>query len=82
MIDIRFFLLLVAWVLLVIGFSIKSYPVTAIAGMFLMVLGVHFVAYGLPHVESSLLLNSLSFVNIAVGGFVFVKGTWEQYKNY
>jgi hypothetical protein len=82
MMDIRYFLVLVGWVLLLVGFWSKKYPIAAFAGMMLMVIGVHIVIYGLPEIQDTFLLTSLALVQITVGGYVFVRGTWEQYKNY
>ncbi len=79
MIDVRFFLVLLGWIILVIGFYFRDYPITTMSSMWLMVLGVYLVRFGLPDVNFTFLTMGLGLVHIGIGGYVFLRGTWEQY---
>lgn len=81
MLEIRYFLIIIAWVMLFIGFYYKNYVITVLGGVFIAILGIHLYRFGLLGV-GTFLLTTLALVHVLIGSYVFIKGTWEQYKDY
>ena len=79
--DWIYVLILVAWVLLLIGFFYKDYTIGAIASMFLMVLGIFIAVNGLPNVELWL-YTSLGIIHVLTGGYILVRGSVEEFEDF
>jgi len=73
-------LILIAWVLVILGFHYKEYVFGALGAIFLMALGVYIALNGITDVNN-LATQTLAVVQIAVGAYVLIKGSAEQYKN-
>lgn len=83
MIDINmlYILIFLAWIMLLIGFKYKDYPIGAISAIFLMILGIYIMIYSLDGVQDWF-TNGIATIHICVGGYVLIRGTWENYKNF
>ena len=77
MIEFIFVAIVLSYLLLVIGFWIKSYPLTVISAMAVMVVGVYIVINGIEQIDN-ILTYGLAVVNIGVGAYVFISGSLEQ----
>ena len=78
--DIIYVLLLVCWGGLVLGFSIKDYAVTSLSSIFLVCWGLNFVLKGVGGVQDWF-TESFAVINIFTGLYIFLRSSWELYKN-
>lgn len=81
MMPFIYLLVLIAWAILIVGFFVKDFPTTAIASIFLMVLGVYIAINGLQGINN-LGTQALAVIHIGLGFYVLVRGSFETYKNY
>jgi len=81
MIDFIYILIMIGWVMLLVSFYYKDYPIGAIGAMLLMAIGVYILYNGLPD-ANDFLNKIIGIIHCGIGGYVFIRGTWEQYKNY
>lgn len=77
MIAIEYFLILLAWILLLVGFYSKSYEISILASMFLIVVGIFLAITGLPSIDG-FLTSSIAAVHILIGVYVLLRGTLQQ----
>ena len=81
MIPYIYLAILVAWAILIFGFVYKDYAITSISSMFLMVLGVYMLSYGIEGISRShLAVLAFGFTHIGVGAYVLIRGAYELYK--
>ena len=81
MIPYIYLAILVAWIILVIGFVYKDYAITALGSILILVLGVYMLIYGINGVSnSSLEVMAFGFTHIGIGAYIFIRGAYELYK--
>ena len=76
--NIFYFIVLLGWVFLILGFAIKSYPITILSAFLIMIFGIYILINGLPSNDFSLLDQGVGFINAGIGGYVALRGTYEQ----
>ena len=73
-------ILLAAYVLLILGFKYREYVFGAIAGILLVVWGIYVIENGLTGLDQWL-YEAIAGIHIMLGLYVFLRGTWEVYKD-
>jgi len=81
MIPFIYLLIFIAWIALIAGFIQKDFSISAIAAMFLMVLGVYTAIYGLEGI-SNFATQALAIIHIGIGFYVMIRGSYELYKKW
>lgn len=71
----------IAWTLLVIGFYIKEFTMSALASIILIVLGVYGLANGIGGLNNLLTLT-ISIIHICLGAYVLIRGAIEMMIEY
>ena len=79
MIEMNYVFFVIVWVILIIGFYYRNYPITVIGGIFLITLGIWCFLEGFD--VDSWLNESLGISHLMMGVYIFLRGTWEQYKD-
>jgi len=77
MIDFIFIIILVLYLFLVLSFWKEEYVIGAIASMGLIVAGIYLHINGAGDVNN-FLTQALALINIALGAYIFLRGTIEQ----
>ena len=62
------------------GIYFDDYLFCCLSGMFMMALGVYIMANGLDGIKN-FATYVLAVIQIALGGYVFIRKTVEQYEN-
>lgn len=72
--------IIIAWVLLAVGFSMKDYTISTLASIFIIIIGVYVLIYGIENI-SNVVIVALGIVHIGIGFYVMVRGSYELYKD-
>ncbi len=79
--DIVYVLLFVAWGGLILGFNRKDYTITNLSSIFLICWGLNAVLKGLGGFQDWF-TEAFAVINIFTGLYIFIRSSWELYKNY
>lgn len=80
MMPFIYILIIIAWTLIILGFQYKDYLFGSLGSIFLLALGVYIALNGLTGINN-LSTQTLAVVQIAVGAYIFIRGSYEIYKN-
>lgn len=78
MLEMIYVAMLIAWILLIMGFYFKDFWISAFASMFLIIVGLYIVLEGLPSEVNSWFTLGIAVIHICIGGYVLVRGGIEE----
>jgi len=78
--DIIYVLLLVAWAGICLGFYVKDYLILSLSSIFLIVWSINALMKGIMGYQDWF-TEAFCVVNLMVGCYNFVRGSWELYKD-
>lgn len=79
MIQFIYIIMIFAWALIFYGFKEKSFPIVAISGLFLMIIGLYLAQNPLPNSDDLLNLAVLS-LHIGLGAYISIRSGIELTK--
>jgi uncharacterized membrane protein YjjP (DUF1212 family) len=72
-IPLMYFLMVLAWIILLIGYLMKDFAITAGAGIFMSVIGVFVLNLGLDGARTTLTV-AIGLIYLLIGLYVFIRG--------
>jgi len=67
------------YLLLVLSFALKNYPLGMLSSLGIMVIGIYIAIYNVEHIDN-LLTETFALISICIGFFVFINGSIEKIK--
>jgi hypothetical protein len=77
MIDFIYVVVIVAYILLALGFGIKDYALTLLSSFIILISGIYLAIYGITDVDT-FLTQSFGVINIGIGAYVLIAGSIEM----
>ena len=74
--EFIYFIILFAWIWLIIGFYFKDAIPALLSSMLIIAIGVYLIANGIL-VTKDWITEAFGIIHIGIGGYIFVKGTYE-----
>jgi len=64
------------WLLFLLGIYMKNYPITALASMLMLIVGIYIIRYGLSDVMN-FVTDTLGIMQVMIGSYVIIRGGIE-----
>ena len=67
------------YLLLVLAFVLKNYPLGMLSSLGIMIIGIYIAIYNVEHINN-LLTQAFALISICIGFYVFINGSIEKVK--
>jgi len=65
------------YLLLVLAFILKNYPLGMLSSLGIMIIGIYIAIYNVEHINN-LLTQAFALISIGLGAYVFINGSVEK----
>ncbi len=77
--DMIYIILIIGWAGMGLGFSIKDYAITVISSILLTIWGLYILLNGMVGIQDWF-TEAISIIHIFTGLYVFLRASYEMYK--
>jgi hypothetical protein len=74
--EMIYLIIMFAWICLIIGFWKQDAPLSLLASMLIIAIGVYIIINGIL-IYKDWFTETLGIIHIAIGGYIFVHGSYE-----
>ena len=67
------------YLLLVLAFILKNYPLGMLSSLGIIIIGVYIAIYNVEHINN-ILTQTFALISIGLGSYVFINGSIEKIK--